>query len=127
MKHPRETVPALESAPLFSDFRDITTTPFPIPFLNRRIKMIGKSLKLSLAALAVASLGSAAHAAPFLDDFSSDTSADYTGTDTFGSGGSHTVSGGSLNVTSLGSNTYTAFHNSAQFTILQKRLQQMHN
>lgn len=53
----------------------------------------------------------------FVDDFSTDTSANYTGTDTFGSGGSFDVSGGTLNVTSAGNNTYNVFNNTASYGI----------
>ena len=57
--------------------------------------------------------------AVFVDDFSTDTSADYVFTDTFNSGGSYTVSGGTLNVTSAASNTTNVFYNTALFGIGQ--------
>ena len=66
-------------------------------------------LALGLGALtAQPALGAA-----FFDDFSSDTSANYVGTDTYGSGGSFDVTGGTLNVDSTGNNTFDVFHNSA--------------
>lgn len=55
----------------------------------------------------------------FTDDFSSDTSANYTYTDTFNSGGSFTVSGGTLNVTASVANTADVFYNTAIFDIGQ--------
>ena len=57
--------------------------------------------------------------AVFVDDFSTDTSADYVFTDTFNSGGSYTVSGGTLNVTSAPNNTTNVFYNTAIFEIGQ--------
>ena len=59
-------------------------------------------------------MSSTAWSAPFLDEFSTDTSASYLGTNTYGSGGSFNVSGGSLNVDPGSNNTYNVFHNSAQ-------------
>jgi hypothetical protein len=53
--------------------------------------------------------------AVFVDDFSTDTSADYEFTDTFNSGGSYTVSGGTLNVTSASNNTADVFYDTAIF------------
>jgi hypothetical protein len=53
-------------------------------------------------------------AAQFLDDFSTDTSSNYTLTDTSGTGGSFEISGGTLNVTNAPSNTTNVFHNTAQ-------------
>jgi hypothetical protein len=57
--------------------------------------------------------------AVFVDDFSTDTSADYVFTDTYTSGGSYTVSGGKLNVTSANNNTADVFYNTAIFEIGQ--------
>ena len=57
--------------------------------------------------------------AVFVDDFSTDTSADYVFTDTFNSGGSYTVSGGTLNVTSASNNTADVFYDTAIFEIGQ--------
>jgi hypothetical protein len=57
--------------------------------------------------------------AVFVDDFSTDTSADYVFTDTFNSGGSYTVSGGKLNVSSASNNTADVFYNTAIFEIGQ--------
>ena len=73
--------------------------------------------KSGFALMAAFGLATSAAAAPFLDDFSTDTSASYTGTTTFGSGGSFTVSGGTLNVTTNSSNTFTVFHNTAKLEI----------
>lgn len=53
-------------------------------------------------------------AALFIDDFSADTSANYTATNTFGIGGSFDISGGTLNLTPGSGNTYDVFHNTAQ-------------
>ncbi len=47
----------------------------------------------------------AASAAPFFDDFSADSSADYTLVNSFGSGGAFNVGGGKLNLTPGNSNT----------------------
>lgn len=57
--------------------------------------------------------------AVFVDDFSTDTSADYVLTDTFNTGGSYTVSGGTLNVTSAPNNTTNVFYDTAIFEIGQ--------
>jgi hypothetical protein len=57
--------------------------------------------------------------AVFVDDFSTDTSADYVFTDTYTSGGSYTVSGGKLNVTSAKNNTADVFYKTAIFEIGQ--------
>jgi len=51
--------------------------------------------------------GTSASAAPFLDDFSIDSSANYTLEDSFGTGGSFNVSGGVLNITVGDGNTAT--------------------
>jgi len=57
-------------------------------------------------------------AAPFLDDFETDTSANYTDTVTFGSGTpSFNVTGGMLNVLNDGNITYDVFHNTARLAI----------
>ena len=72
-----------------------------------------KTTRSALIAIALA-LPNAGYAATFLDDFSTDTSANYTGTDTFNSGGSFTVLDGFLNVTNGTNNTYNVFHNTAQ-------------
>ena len=64
--------------------------------------------------VALIAIAAVCHAAPFLDDFSSDTSANYTYTDTFNSGGSFNVSAGTLNLTSAASNTANVFHSTAQ-------------
>jgi calcineurin-like phosphoesterase family protein len=55
-----------------------------------------------------------AEASPFSDHFSTDTSANYTLTDTVRSGGSFAVSGGTLNLTSGESNTADVFHDTAR-------------
>ena len=53
--------------------------------------------------------------AAFFDDFSADTSANYIGTRTFGSGSpSFNVSGGTLNVVNTGNQTDNVFHSTAQ-------------
>ena len=57
--------------------------------------------------------------AVFVDDFSTDTSADYVFTDTYNSGGSYTVSGGTLNVSSASNNTADVFYETAIFEIGQ--------
>jgi hypothetical protein len=57
--------------------------------------------------------------AVFIDDFSTDTSADYEYTNTFTTGGSYTVSGGTLNVTSANNNTADVFYDTAIFEIGQ--------
>lgn len=50
----------------------------------------------------------------FLDDFSSDTSANYIGTVTYGSSGTFNISGGTLNLAPGVSSTFDVFHNTAQ-------------
>lgn len=49
--------------------------------------------------------------ASFFDDYSSDTSANYIGTTTYGGGGSFDVTGGTLNLTATG--TFNVFHSTA--------------
>ncbi|MDC0935826.1 PEP-CTERM sorting domain-containing protein [Pirellulales bacterium] len=63
-----------------------------------------KNLLLGALGLGVA-VGATPASAAFLDDFSSDTSANYTFEDSYGSGGSHDVSGGTLNITTGNGNT----------------------
>ena len=58
-------------------------------------------------------LSGTAHSAVIIDDFSTDTSANYTGENSFGSGGSFSVSGGNLNIVAQRNNTYGVFHNTA--------------
>ena len=69
--------------------------------------------KIEAMALVVSVLAVAVHAGVFLDDFSSDTSASYIGTDTFGSGGSFNISGGTLNVDPGNGNTHNVFYKDA--------------
>lgn len=65
--------------------------------------------------LLVLCLASLSAAAPFYDDFSTDTSGNYTGTRTSGTGtSSFNVSNGGLNLVSNGATTYCAFHNTAR-------------
>ncbi len=57
-------------------------------------------------------------AAPFLDTFDTDTSANYIGTRTYGSGAvGFNVSGGTLNVTTGSSTTYSVFHKTAKLEV----------
>ena len=60
---------------------------------------------------------SVVHAAPLVDDFSSDTSANYTGSNSFNSGGSFDISGGTLNVTAGTNNTFSVVHNTSSLGI----------
>ncbi|XAL99746.1 PEP-CTERM sorting domain-containing protein [Phycisphaeraceae bacterium D3-23] len=74
--------------------------------------MFSKTTPLALglgALVAQPALGAA-----FFDDFSSDTSANYTGTVTYGAaGGGFDVTGGTLNVDSSGGRTFDVFHSTA--------------
>jgi hypothetical protein len=74
--------------------------------------MLSKTTPLALglgALVAQPALGAA-----FFDDFSSDTSLNYTGTVTYGAaGGGFDISGGTLNIDSTGSRTFDVFHNTA--------------
>lgn len=64
--------------------------------------------KALLGAIAVgAAFGGTTASAAFLDDFSSDTSANYFFEDSYRSGGSFDVSGGTLNITTGANNTAT--------------------
>ena len=68
--------------------------------------------------IAVLALQGMVYSAPFVDDFETDTSANYTGTVTFGSGtSSFNVTGGRLNVLNDGNVTYNVFHNTARLAI----------
>lgn len=67
---------------------------------------------------AIALAGSTAASGAFIDDFSADTSANYTFEDSYGGGGSFEISGGTLNVASSGNNTATATTSAAvPFTV----------
>ncbi|MFI4860015.1 MAG: PEP-CTERM sorting domain-containing protein [Phycisphaerales bacterium JB063] len=74
--------------------------------------MFSKTTPLALglgALVAQPALGAA-----FFDDFSSDTSLNYTGTVTYGgAGGGFDVTGGTLNVDASGGRTFDVFHNTA--------------
>jgi len=77
-------------------------------------------MKLTKAIITgILALQGVAYSAPFLDDFETDTSANYTATVTFGSGGvqSFNVTGGMLNVLNDGNITYDVFHNTARLAI----------
>lgn len=63
---------------------------------------------------AVQALNTTLTAASFQDNFDTDTSAAYTYTNTYGSGGSFAINGGTLNLTSAGGNTADVFHQTAQ-------------
>ncbi|MDC0935828.1 PEP-CTERM sorting domain-containing protein [Pirellulales bacterium] len=64
-----------------------------------------KKLLIGALGLGVAAGGATPASAAFLDDFSSDTSADYTYENSYGGGGSFDVSGGTLNITTGSNNT----------------------
>ncbi len=69
-----------------------------------------KKLLVGAVGLGVAACGAtSASAALFLDDFESDTSANYTYEDSYGSAGSFSISGGKLNLHTDGSNTASVF------------------
>lgn len=89
------------------------------PNISLKKQIPSSALSLLIAGMAWAWAPSSSASVLFLDDFSTDTSADYIGTDTFGSGGSFTVSGGTLNVTSAASNTHDVFYNTALLGIGQ--------
>lgn len=77
-----------------------------------------KQIQKTTTALALALVGAMSgisQGALFIDDFSSDTSVNYTGTQTFGSGGSFSISGGTLNAG--GGGTYDVFHNTARLAV----------
>ena len=65
-----------------------------------------KKLLLGAGGLGFA-IGASASAAPFLDDFSIDTSANYVSENSYMTGGSFAISGGTLNITTGASNTFT--------------------
>ncbi|WP_425398956.1 LamG-like jellyroll fold domain-containing protein [Aeoliella sp.] len=67
-----------------------------------------KKLLVGAAGLAVAWAGQSA-SADFLDDFETDTSANYSFEDSYGGGGSFDVSNGTLNIASSGNNTAMAY------------------
>ncbi len=76
------------------------------------------AIRSSIVAIAMA-MPSLAYSAAFIDTFSSDTSANYTGTQTSGGGTANgfTISGGTLNIDPNGRNSYTVFNNTAVFDI----------
>jgi hypothetical protein len=70
------------------------------------------------AILAVAlGIQGAVCAANLTDDFETDTSGDYTGSDSFNSGGSFTVSGGTLNLTAASNNTFSIVHTTSSLEV----------
>ena len=74
--------------------------------------MLSKTTPLALALGAL--VAQPALGATFFDDFSSDTSLNYTGTVTYGgAGGGFDITGGTLNVDSSGGRTFDVFHNTA--------------
>ena len=78
--------------------------------------MKAKKITALLAASVV--MGGSVHASLFLDDFSTDTSANYTGSTTWGSGsGAFDVSGGTLNVDGTPDTTAVVMHNTAQLEV----------
>jgi hypothetical protein len=81
-----------------------------IPKTKSNMKQITTT---TLIALAIAT-PMATQAALYIDDFSTDTSANYIATDTYGSGGSFAISGGTLNISPAGGNTHNVFHKTAQ-------------
>jgi parallel beta-helix repeat protein len=70
-------------------------------------------LKILVLALVAVVWGPRAGEASFLDDFESPTSVNYTGSNSYGSGGSFTVSGGKLNITVGNDNTFSVMTSDA--------------
>jgi hypothetical protein len=66
-----------------------------------------RMLKIMMLALAAVVLGSRAGEASFLDDFNTPGLVNYTGSNSYGSGGSYTISGGKLNITAGNDNTFS--------------------
>ena len=69
---------------------------------------------------AALTLASTAFAASLVDDFDTDTSADYTGSDSFGSGGSFTVDDGNSNALRIltgANNTYSVVHTNSSLDV----------
>ncbi len=62
--------------------------------------------------VALAAWAGLANAAVFLDDFNTNTASDYTYSDSYGSGGSFNVSGGTLNIDAAAGNTASAMRTS---------------
>ena len=81
------------------------------------IRMRKLTVLTALTAMAAFGLATSAYAAPFLDDFSSDTSDNYAADNSFNSGGSWEISGGTANITTGTNNTFSIFHNTAQLEI----------
>ncbi len=73
----------------------------------------------STMVMAVIGMTGTVNAALFLDDFSSDTSSDYTHIDTFGSGGSFSIDTveGELRLNAADGNTSTITHNAARLNV----------
>lgn len=80
-------------------------------FVSRIYSYLNRAIVLLTAGL---TLNSTLTAGTFQDDFSANTSADYIYTDTYGTGGSFAVSGGTQNLTSARGNTAIVFHKTAQ-------------
>jgi len=72
---------------------------------------------MQIVAIAFVLMNTEVRAASFLDDFSSDTSANYHGTNTYGSGGTFDISSGTLNVDPGNNNTYDVFHKTARLAV----------
>lgn len=70
----------------------------------------------ALAATAILAAATT-HAAPFLDDFSTDTSANYTATNTSGSGGSFNIDGGQMTIVPNAGNALSVAHDTARLEV----------
>jgi len=82
------------------------------------MKSIASALTVALVAIAFLLVVCSGTAAPFLDDFSTDTLGNYVGTKTYGTGpGGFTVSGGTLNVDGTVGATYDVFHKTANLEV----------
>jgi hypothetical protein len=77
-------------------------------FFERRRKMEGtKMLKVMVLELVLAISGAGTIEASFMDNFENPGSVTYTGSDSYGGGGSFTISGGKLNITTGADNTFS--------------------
>ena len=92
-------------------------TEFVNGYYCLRSHMMKANLLLLFISVLLMVAGSAS-AASFYDGFETDTSADYIGTRTYGTGAvDFNVSGGMLNVTTGGSTTYSVFHQTASLEV----------
>jgi len=108
------TTPKTRAASVFPPFKG-ETSMHRKSWINRNSKLVGVALAAGMAL----GLAGTASAALFMDDFSSDTSGDYTHRDTFNSGGSFSINTTTqqLTLNAANNNTSTITHDTARLGV----------